>query len=279
MNSVVSFWMCVALAFVHLQHSETNELKVVTYNIRNNNPQDGENAWPNRKERVAQLMLAQHADIIGMQEAKKEQVAYLDHRLGEFGRVGVGRDNGKQKGEFSPLYYNRSRFDLADHGTFWLSETPDVAGSKCWDAAITRICTYAKLLDKQTGKRVWVFNTHFDHKGKVARVESAKLLVRKAHEMAREDAVLLIGDFNFPPKSDPYGTMVAEFEDSFSCYTDGEKTTSHGFAVGENEGNRIDHIFHSSELSCSHYRILDDNNGKNYPSDHLPVVSVLRFRD
>lgn len=276
---MMSIWLGLAILVGQWQWSVDHQIKAVTYNIRYHEPNDGKNAWPKRKGRVAELLLAQQADIIGLQEALDGQVVYCDSVLNAFGRVGVGRDDGKQKGEFSPLYYRQSRFDLADHGTFWLSETPEVPGSKSWDAAITRICTYAKLLDKQSGKPVWVFNTHFDHKGKVAREESAKLLVRKAHEMAKEDAVLLIGDFNFPPESDPYGTMVAEFEDSFSCYTDGEKTTSHGFAVGENEGNRIDHIFHSAKLACLYYRILDDNDGENYPSDHLPVVSVLMYRD
>ncbi|MBI1289546.1 MAG: endonuclease [Flavobacteriales bacterium] len=267
----------LSLLVSHSSSLAQNAQKVMTYNIRYNNPKDGENAWPNRQEKVLKLVLSQQADVVGLQEALKEQTEFMDSLLTAYGRIGVGRDDGWEKGEYSPLYYRKDRFNLRDNGTFWLSETPEMPGSKSWDAAITRICTYAQLIDKQTGKAVWVFNTHFDHKGKKARQESAKLIIKKAKEMAQDDAIVLIGDFNFSPDSEPYKTITSEFSDAFSCYKSGPKTTGRGFAVGENEGERIDHVFYSKQLKCSTYSILDENDGKNYPSDHLPVISTLRF--
>lgn len=254
-----------------------NSLKVMTYNIRYNNPKDGQNAWPNRQDKVLKLVLSQDVDVVGIQEALKEQTEFMDSLMTGYGRIGVGRDDGWEKGEYSPILYRTGRYNLRDNGTFWLSETPEMPGSKSWDAAITRICTYAQLIDKQTGKAVWVFNTHFDHKGNKARQESAKLLLTKAKEMAQNEAIVLIGDFNFSPDSEPYKTITSEFSDAFSCYKDGPKTTGRGFAVGEKEGNRIDHVFYSKQLKCSTYSILDKNDGKNYPSDHLPVISTLSF--
>lgn len=252
-------------------------LKVMTYNIRYNNPKDGVNAWPNRQDKVLKLIQGQSPDVVGLQEALKDQNQFMDSLLTGYGHIGVGRDDGWDKGEFSPLFYNLAKFNLRDNGTFWLSETPEIPGSKSWDAAITRICTYAQLIDKETGRSIWVFNTHFDHKGKEARKESAKLLLEKATEMAQKDPVILIGDFNFDPDSEPYKIITAGFSDVFSCYKTGAKTTGCGFVVGEKEGNRIDHIFHSKAMKCTSYNIVDENDGKHYPSDHLPVVSTLSY--
>ena len=250
-------------------------VKVMTYNIRYDNPKDDINAWPKRKERVAELIKGQNADVIGLQEALADQVAFMDNRLSGYGRIGVGRDDGSEKGEFTALYCNKARFQLRDNGTFWLSETPEIPGSRSWDAAITRICTYVELIDLKTKTSIWFFNTHFDHKGELAKEESAKLLIRKARELAGESAIVLLGDFNFRPDSQPYRIIAEGFLDAFKCRKDGPETTGLGFAVNGKEGGRIDHIFHSESMECSTYEILDDNDGKNYPSDHLPVVAEL----
>jgi endonuclease/exonuclease/phosphatase family metal-dependent hydrolase len=278
LNSKHGFRFLATIAFLlgcSLNLAAQNNLKVMTYNIRYNNTKDGENAWPKRKEKVAELINGQQADVIGLQEALADQVKYLDVELSDYGRVGVGRDDGRNKGEFSPIYFLKEKYQLRDNGTFWLSETPEKPGSKSWDAAITRICTYVELIDVNTGIAIWFFNTHFDHKGHLARAESAKLLMRKARELASESAIVLLGDFNFKPNSEPYRIIVEGFLDSFLCRKDGPETTGVGFAVNGKEGNRIDHIFHSELIECSEYRILDDSDGQHYPSDHLPVVAKL----
>ena len=253
------------------------QLKVMTYNIRYNNPKDGENAWPNRKEKVTELVLKQKADIIGMQEALVDQVEFLDENLSGYARVGVGRDDGQTKGEFSPIYYDKDRFSLRDNGTFWLSKTPEIPGSKSWDAAITRICTYVYLIENETNQHFWVFNTHFDHKGNRARTESSKLILNKAKEMVGNEPFVLLGDLNFTPESEGYALLENELTDVFICYREGPTTTGKGFEVGKKEGGRIDHILFSKKLRCESYSIIDKNDGTWYPSDHLPVVSTLRF--
>lgn len=250
-------------------------LKVMTYNIRYDNPQDGENVWPKRKEKVVRLVLSQEADILGFQEALETQVLFLDENLSKYGRIGVGRDDGMTKGEFSPLFYLQDRFQLHDNGTFWLSETPERVGTKGWDANIPRIVTWAELIDKQTNSSIWVFNTHFDHKGVEARKESAALIIEKAKEMAGSSSIILMGDFNFIPESEPYRIINERFLDSFSCRNNGPTTTGVGFQVEGKQGARIDHIFHCESFECTNYRILDDNDGIYYPSDHLPVVAIL----
>lgn len=224
---------------------------------------------------MSELILNQQTDVVGLQEALVGQVDYLDLKLSDYARVGVGRNDGRNKGEFSPVYYLKGKYQLRDNGTFWLSETPEMPGSKNWDAAITRIVTYVQLVDSETGETIWFFNTHFDHKGKLAREESAKLLARKAKEMAGDSPVVLLGDFNFRPDSQPYRIVAEGFLDSFKCRKDGPETTGLGFVVDGKEGGRIDHIFHSESMECSDYRILDDNDGKHHPSDHLPVITKL----
>lgn len=270
-----------ALFFLTLGLTESSlgqvEIEAMTYNIRYNNKNDGENAWPNRKEKVAELILKQHADVIGLQEALIDQIEFLDESLAEYDRVGVGRDDGKSEGEFSPIYYNKNRFKLHDNGTFWLSETPEAAGSKSWDAAITRICTYAHLIESETEQHFWVFNTHFDHKGKLARTKSAELVLKSARSEVGTAPFIVIGDLNFTPMSEGYKLLTNELTDAFACYQEGPKTTGKGFEVGKKEGGRIDHILFSKNLSCKTYLIVDENDGTNYPSDHLPVISTLRI--
>ena len=186
-------------------------------------------------------------------------------------------NDGKSKGEFSPIYYRNDRFTLRDNGTFWLSETPETPGSKSWDAAITRICTYVHLVDHETNQHLWVFNTHFDHKGKLARTKSAELILARAHSMAKNYPFLIIGDLNFTPGSEGYALLENELTDAFTCYQEGTKTTGKGFEVGKKEGGRIDHILFSKKLKCIAYSIIDENDGTYYPSDHLPVVAELVF--
>ena len=160
------------------------ELNVMTFNIRLNTAADSMNAWPYRKDKVASQILFHEVHILGVQEALHDQMTDLQQRLPRFKYKGVGRDDGREKGEYSAIFYDTTRLQALQSKTFWLSETPEVAGSKSWDAAITRIVTWIKFKDKKTKKIFFAFNTHFDHIGKVARRESAKILLQKVKEIA-----------------------------------------------------------------------------------------------
>ena len=154
----------------------------MTYNIRFDNPDDGDNRWDKRKEFLADQIRSQEPDVLGIQEGLLHQVAFLAESLPDYEYVGVGRDDGKKKGEF----YNSRKLRLTDSGTFWLSETPSKV-SVGWDAALPRICTWARFLPAAGGKSLVVFNTHFDHKGAKARYESARLILRKIAEITGGD--------------------------------------------------------------------------------------------
>ncbi|MEO0334695.1 MAG: endonuclease/exonuclease/phosphatase family protein, partial [Bacteroidota bacterium] len=181
-------------------------LKVISFNIRYDNPGDGEHRWDNRKERVVNLLKFYQADVFGLQEALHHQVTYVEEYFPNYRRVGVGRDDGNTKGEYSPIFYDTTRLQNIAQGTFWLSTTPDKP-SKEWDAALPRIATWVILQNKSTGDKVLVCNTHFDHRGDIARLESAKLLQKKLPTLADDASVILMGDFNSDPDSAPYQAL------------------------------------------------------------------------
>ena len=169
-----------------------------TFNIRLQN--DGDEraglGWSVRKDRVANYIKRNHIEVVGMQEVLHAQLEDLLARLPEYDYVGVGRHDGKQGGEYSPVFFLKDKFEVLEKGNFWLSETPDVPGSKGWDAALERIASYAKLKDKQTGKVFMAVNTHFDHVGVTARRESAKLIMKKIQEIVGDQPAVVTGDFN-----------------------------------------------------------------------------------
>src|SRR5512138_3465563 len=171
--------LLIVLALATPMFTSAQSLTVMSYNIRYDNPGDGRNAWPNRKDRLIQLIRDESPDLIGLQEALHHQLTDILNGVEGYAMVGVGRDDGKQKGEYSAILYRTSAFELRDENTFWLSETPEVPGSKSWDAAITRVVTWARFRDIKSKKVFFAFNTHFDHMGKEARRESAKLLKQK----------------------------------------------------------------------------------------------------
>jgi endonuclease/exonuclease/phosphatase family metal-dependent hydrolase len=271
----------------------------MTFNIRFNNPDDGPDAWPYRRDDVARLIVRERPDLLGMQEVLADQVADLAERLKDYDHHGVGRDNGKEKGEFSPIFYRRARFDVQGKGTFWLSETPDKIGSVGWDAALPRIATWLRVRDKASGKEFLVANVHFDHRGDNARVESARLLRRKLAELAGGLAVLLVGDFNAAPDSPPYKAVLESepvdgkappdagdgkvsgivFRDARGLVDKplGPNTTWNGFRRAVDD-NRIDHVFVDRRWSAASYAILDEKTASGrFFSDHFPVVVKLRL--
>lgn len=257
---------------------------VMSFNIRYDNPGDSAHAWPYRKEMVASTIKFHEADLLGLQEALEHQVQYLDSALTEMDWVGVGRDDGKSQGEFSPVFYNKNKFELLDWGTFWLSETPDEI-SVGWDAALPRIATWSKLLLKSSGDSMLYINTHFDHRGEKAREESAKLIRAKANELAGNLPVVITGDFNATPDSAPYAAMT-EGEDMDDAYAltvlphHGPGSSFSGFVTTEplQENRRIDYVFVSPDVKVLKHAILTDSNNNAYPSDHLPVFAEVSLK-
>jgi endonuclease/exonuclease/phosphatase family metal-dependent hydrolase len=271
------FFYLTTLLLMFVTLSAAQSLKVMTYNIRYDNPGDSLNAWPNRIEKVSALIRKYNPDIIGVQEALQNQLQDLIRVLPDYSFVGVGRDDGKEKGEYSAILFRNSRFGLLSKNTFWLSETPDVPGSKSWDAAITRIVTQAKFFDKETKKEFTVLNTHFDHVGIQARFHSAAYIVglvagvRKAEKMP----ILVTGDFNFERNEAGYDAMLAG-KDLVDTKPPNDQTGTYcTFEVGKMECKAIDYIFHTQEWVLKNYQIISDNDGKHYPSDHLPVMVEL----
>lgn len=258
-----------------------NAMTVMTYNIRYNNPDDGENAWPNRKDHVADMMTSVYdADIIGLQEALKGQIDDLVARMPGYSWVGVGRDDGKNAGELSPIFYNTEHIDLMATNTFWLSETPHRPGSKSWDAAITRVATWAKFRDRMNDKEFYVINTHFDHVGELARVESAKMITRFVNDFEEGVPVIVTGDLNVTESSAAYSVLAesARLSDARYESESGHKGPTASFSNWETlrpEESRIDYIFVSSEINVLTHRIAADRYDGRFPSDHLPVVSEI----
>lgn len=276
----------------------TGTLRVMSFNIRYNNRGDGENAWPNRKDHVAGIIRDRKVDVVGLQEALPVQIEDLQSRLDDYAWYGVGRNDGKPEGsrasgEFSCIFYRKDRFEQQNAGTFWLSETPDVPGSKSWDAAITRICSWVELKDKESGETFFAFNTHFDHVGRTARVESAKILLRELPKIAGDHPFVLTGDFNADPNSDPYAVLAGKTKTDesgpnaalplrdarlLSAETPkGPDSSWNGFQE-ITPGRRIDYIWlPQSAGQVLNFEIIDQQFDGRFPSDHLPVTAEIRF--
>lgn len=264
----------------------TSQINVLSFNIRYDTPKDGINQWSNRKEKVAQLIEFHEANIVGLQEVLKSQLDDLKNLLPEYTWIGVGRDDGKEAGEYSPILFQKDRFKLLKQGTFWLSETSDIAGSKGWDAAHPRIVTWGYFKDKKKRKKFYFFNTHFDHKGEIARKKSAQLILQKIKEIVGKNAFVLSGDFNVNPESEPYQILTnkgdtVDLHDAFSLSKTGhygQLSTFSGFKTPTiDDQNRIDYIFVPEKIKVLKHAILTDSWGGLFPSDHFPVLAILKW--
>ena len=260
-------------------------LRVMTFNLRYDTPSDEGNAWPHRRDWVAALIRFHAPDALGVQEALAHMLTDLDARLPGFARVGVGRADGRAGGEFSAILYRTDRLELLDSGTFWLSPTPEVAGSKGWDAAIERIATWARFRDRRTGCRHVHLNTHFDHVGEQARQESARLIRRRIAALASGMPVVVTGDLNADPASAPYriltrdtvGDATPPLRDALAASRDahyGPTSTWTAFRAIE-PGRRIDYVLVSPQVRVLKHAILPDSWDDRFPSDHLPVLAAI----
>lgn len=263
----------------HTGGGSCGDLQVATYNLRLDVASDGIDAWPHRREAVKALIRHHGFDLLATQEALPGQIADLE-ALPEYAHVGVGRDDGKDAGEHSALFYRRDRFTLLAHGDFWFSQTPDVP-SKGWDAhCCNRLASWARLRDKASGKVLSVVSVHFDHEGEIARRESAALLLRWLAGRPPGDALIALGDFNSSPQSEPIRRMQAAMGDArlrSETAPYGPEGTFNGFAVGQPPGPRIDYIFVGPGIRVLGYAALTDSDGQRYPSDHFPVTARLRL--
>jgi len=259
------------------------QTKFMTFNIRMDTKDDGINQWTNRKEKCAQLISYHQVDILGMQEAFIHQIKDMEKQLSDFKWFGRGRDDGKEAGEFSPLMYNYKKFKLLDQATFWLSDSCDKVGFG-WDAACRRVVTWGKFQDLKSKKVFFVFNTHFDHLGKIARRESAKLVLRKIQEIGKNYPCILMGDFNATPDDEPIQILVDASNPN--KVIDAEKISKNGHYgpystfnafKQEQKDKHIDYIFVKNGPKVLQHTTHSETWNNLYPSDHFPVSSVIQL--
>jgi endonuclease/exonuclease/phosphatase family metal-dependent hydrolase len=274
----------VALLLLQLSMG-AQELNVMTFNIRLNVSSDSLNAWPYRKDIVASQVLFHQIHVLGVQEALNDQMVDLQQRLPGFKSTGVGRDDGRTKGEFSAIFYDTVRLSLVKGETFWLSLTPSVPGSKSWDAAITRVVSWGYFTDRVSGKSFFVFNTHFDHLGQIARHESAKLLKRRVAEIAKDEPVIIMGDFNARPADPPIRELIAEedplrFRDTKTLSVTGHygpDGTFNGFRSMEVNDQPIDFIFIKGNWKVLRHATISQTWKGRFASDHFAVFAELQL--
>ncbi|MCG8322712.1 MAG: endonuclease/exonuclease/phosphatase family protein [Cytophagales bacterium] len=257
----------------------SQHLSVMTYNIRYDNPNDGENRWEARKDFLIAQIKFHAPDIFGIQEGLAHQVNYINKELAGYKYVGVGRDDGKKKGEFSAIFFNASKFKTIESSTFWLSDTPEKI-SVGWDAALERICTYALFEHLETGQKIWVFNTHFDHVGKEARKNSVTLIYDRIGSLNKDNhPYILMGDLNLEPGTEPIQYLSQHLDDTKKVSKEvvfGPEGTFNGFQFNKPVTRRIDYIFTSkSGIEVQKYAVLSDSKNLRYASDHLPVYVEL----
>lgn len=280
MTQFIKILLLLFLPGMTLAQQQELSFNVATYNIRYDEPKDTANAWENRKTVISNLLLYNEVNFLGIQEGLHHQVLELDSLLPDHSYIGVGRDDGVEKGEYTAIFYNHHQYEVLESGTFWLSETPDLP-SKSWDAALPRICTWAVLKNTQSNSLIYLFNTHFDHIGKVARLNSARLIQRKISEIAQNNPVILMGDFNVEPDTDVYEALsVNSFKDAKEITLTphfGPEATFNGFDFLKIPERRIDFIFVNSYFTVLKHAILNNHYDLKYPSDHFPVIAEIKF--
>lgn len=279
MNKIVLFLSALSFYLI----TEAQQLQVMTFNIRMNTASDSLNAWPYRKDKLASQILFHDVQLLGVQEALHVQMMDLQERLPHFRSIGVGRDDGNTKGEYSAIFYDTTRLAVLNSATFWLSQTPEVIGSKGWDAAITRIVTWAKFRDKKSKKIFYAFNTHFDHIGKIARKESATLVLQKVKEIAGNTPAIITGDFNATPNDEPIKVitdpsnslrLTDSKEVSISKHY-GPTGTFNSFGPKERDDQPIDYIFIRHKWKVLKHATISQSWDGRFASDHFAVLATV----
>ena len=272
--------LSLTLIFILLGSVEAQTHRMATFNIRWDNPNDNGNLWKDRAPHVIQLIQFHQIGLFGTQEGLTHQVEEMSKGLG-YAYLGVGRDDGAKKGEYTAILFDPDLYQLEDSGTFWLSPTPETP-SKGWDASLNRICSWGRF-KTQEGEKFYVFNIHYDHIGQQAREESSKLVASKIKEINSENLpVIWMGDFNVTPDNPAYLTILSDspWKDArliSEIPSYGPAGTFTGFDWEKMPDGIIDHIFVNGDLKIMRHGILTDNYGKKYPSDHFPVMIELSF--
>ena len=254
------------------------QTSVISYNIKYDNKSDTINNWNFRKEKLVQLIEFYEPSVVGMQEVLFNQLTYINDHLKNYNYVGVGRDDGKTKGEFSPIFYDTNKYKVLKSSTFWLSENPDEI-SVGWDASMERICTYGLFEDLQTSEKIWVFNTHFDHRGKKARVFSAKLILAQIRKINTDNYPLVfMGDLNVRPDEQAIQLLKTALDEGIEISKKplyGPPGTFNGFRDGPML-HKIDYVF-TKHMDVLSYRHIDERlDSDKHISDHLPVMVELK---
>lgn len=258
-------------------------LRVLTFNIRMDTSADGDNRWSNRKDLAAGLIKFHDVDIVGAQEVLNHQLTDLLARLPEYDYIGVGREDGKTKGEYAAVFYKKDRFELEDSGNFWLAEDKNAVGKKGWDAACERVATWGIFKDKLSGKKFFFLNTHLDHIGKVARHEGASLVLEEASQLSKGLPVIVTGDFNAVPTDEPIKVLTNADDPRHVTHSRdiaelkyGPEWTYHNYGqISVEERGWIDYIFVKGDIKVKSNGVLTDTEGYLYPSDHCPVMATL----
>ena len=279
-------FLLVLILFTLQSFVSAFEIDALSFNIRFDTSKDGENAWPNRKEMVGQWVKSESPDVIGLQEALRHQIDDIKKIATAYSEYGVGRDDGKSRGEHCTILYLKKRFSLdkSDCGTFWFSDTPEKIASKSWGNEIPRICTWGRFIEKKTDKGFYVYNVHYDHRSQPSRLGASELIIQRIFKRKRSnDPIILMGDFNASENNPAIKIFKDEplnLVDTFRVVKPDEKMvkTFHGFRGGSFSGGKIDHVFMLPKMGkVSSAEIVRFNKDKRYLSDHYPVRAKLSF--
>jgi len=259
------------------------ELSVMSFNIRYGTADDGPDAWANRRAQLFALLRRESPDVLGVQEALRFQLDEIHRALPGYSEGGVGRDDGRQTGEYAAILFRTDRFDFQGSATFWLSDTPDVPGSRSWGNQVTRIATSVQLRDRGTRRRLAIYNTHLDHESQNARERSVELLLQRMRDHGRffAEPVILTGDFNAGEDNTAVAALRrAGWRDSYRVLHPDERAvgTYHAFR-GDSTGDKVDYVWVQPSAQVLDARIVRDHEGGRYPSDHFPVLARIRLRN
>jgi endonuclease/exonuclease/phosphatase family metal-dependent hydrolase len=273
----LSFLLCGILT-LHAQ----SRLNLMSYNIRYDITTSNASPWNERHKAISSQLNRFDVDIVGMQEVLVHQKEQMLLDLPGYESIGVGRDDGKNAGEFSPIFYKEERFRVLKSGTFWLSPTPDIP-SKGWDAALNRICTYAQFFDLESKQSFWVFNTHFDHVGEVARMKSSVLILQKIQEVTKgkREIVIFCGDLNLNDDHPTISFLQAQMKDALHGSKQVKSKmnkTFNNFDLKNEASNRIDYIFTNKKVEILTFETIVEPFGISYPSDHFPILTTLKLK-